>query len=345
MRVLVTGGSGFLGINLIRYLLEGPAYSICSLDTAPFDFPEAKFIEAVQGDIRDLTCVRRGVAAVDAVVHCAAALPLYPYSEILSTEVDGTRTLIEEAFRSGVKRFLFISSTAVYGIPTHVPVTEDKRCSGVGAYGRAKIAAEHVCASWRKRGLCVTILRPKSFIGPERLGVFSLLYDWAADGKAFPVLGSGKNRYQLLDVHDLCRAIHLCLTQSADRVSDVFNIGARHFGTLRSDFQAVLDEAGHGRKIVPLPAAAAVPVLRAMELLRLSPLYRWVYETAGKDSVVSIEKASTILGFEPRYTNRDALLRNFHWYLENRRLVNRRVGVSHRDQWAQGALKIAKLFF
>ncbi len=60
--------------------------------------------------------------------------------------------------------------------------------------------AENECASFRNRGLCVPVLRPKTFVGPERLGVWSILYDWAHAGSGFPVIGRGNNRYQLLDV-------------------------------------------------------------------------------------------------------------------------------------------------
>ena len=72
--------------------------------------------------------------------------------------------------------------------------------------------------------MTVSILRPKSFIGPERLGVFSLLYGWASEGRNFPVIGKGENRYQLLDVEDLCEAIFLCMTLDAEIVNDVFRI-------------------------------------------------------------------------------------------------------------------------
>lgn len=101
--------------------------------------------------------------------------------------------------------------------------------------------------------MCIPIIRPKSFIGPERLGVFALLYDWARDGRSFPVLGNGKNRYQYLDVEDLCDAIYLCATLPRERVNDTFNIGAKEFGTVAEDFQAVLDYAGHGKKVKPFP--------------------------------------------------------------------------------------------
>ena len=78
---------------------------------------------------------------------------------------------------------------------------------GVGPYGEAKIEAEEICLGFREKGMCVPIIRPKSFVGPERLGVFALFYDWAKDGKNFPMLGSGRNLYQLLDVEDLCSAV------------------------------------------------------------------------------------------------------------------------------------------
>ncbi len=70
----------------------------------------------------------------------------------------------------------------MYGIPDHHPLYEDDRLDGVGPYGKAKIMAEEVCLEYRRKGMCVLILRPKSFVGPERLGVFALFYDWAKDG-------------------------------------------------------------------------------------------------------------------------------------------------------------------
>jgi nucleoside-diphosphate-sugar epimerase len=229
---LITGGSGFLGINLVRHLLAR-GVRIRSLDIAPFDYPENDRVEAILGDIRDADTVERAMADAPDVVHCAAALPLAAEEEILSTGVEGTRLLLEAALRHRVERFVFISSTAVYGIPDHHPIREDDRLHGVGPYGRAKIEAEHLCAEYRAKGLCVPVLRPKSFIGPERLGVFEVLYEWAFEGRSFPVLGSGDNRYQLLDVADLCEVIERCLTLDPAIVNDTFNVGAREFGTMR----------------------------------------------------------------------------------------------------------------
>jgi len=344
MLYLLTGGAGFLGINLVRFLLAR-GHAVRSLDIAPFDYPEQSAIDEIRGDIRDRATMDRTMSGVDVVVHCAAALPLYSRAEIFSTNVEGTRIVLESALEQSVPRLVHISSTAVYGIPDHHPIYEDDRLQGVGPYGESKIGAERMCLEVRAKGLCVPILRPKSFVGPERLGAFELLFDWAGDGHNFPVLGGGDNRYQLLDVEDLCQAIYLGATLDRQLVDDAFNVGAKDFSTMRQDFQAVLDHAGHGKRIVSLPERPVVWALEVLEVLHLSPLYRWIYETAGKESFVSVERIEQRLGFVPRYSNREALIRNFDWYLAHRDRFRGTSGISHRVPWKQGALRLAKHIF
>jgi nucleoside-diphosphate-sugar epimerase len=189
------------------------------------------------------------------------------------------------------------------------------------------------------------VLRPKSFVGPERLGVFAMLYEWAYEGKNFPVLGSGDNLYQYLDVDDLCDAIWLAATLPCETANDTFNVGAKIFGTPKTDFQAVLDAAGHGKHVVPIPEGPAIFALSILQKLHLSPLYPWIYATVGKESFLSIEKAERMLGFKPKYSNQDALLRNYQWYLDHRTQFQNASGITHRAPWSQGALKLAKVFF
>jgi nucleoside-diphosphate-sugar epimerase len=343
-RYLVTGGAGFLGINLCRHLLAR-GNTVRSIDIAPFAYPERSSVEVIDGDIRDRSAVERAMAQTEVVVHAAAALPLAPPEEIFSTAVNGTTYLLEAAIAHHVGHFIFISSTAVYGIPDHHPLLETDRLNGVGPYGESKIQAETLCRATRAGPMCITILRPKSFVGPERLGAFELLYDWAYSGRNFPVLGSGNNRYQLLDVEDLCRAIELCATAAPDRAADVFNVAAADFGTMRENFQAVLDRAGRGGHVVSIPAAPAIAMLRFFEALHLSPLYRWIYETAGEESYVSIERIERALGFRPQYSNRDALVRNYDWYVAHRQEFQSLTGITHRVPWKKGVLNVAKHFF
>jgi len=345
MRIYITGISGFLSINLVRYLLARGYRDIAGIDLVDFDYPERDQITFLQGDIRDAQAVKESMRAAEVVIHTAAALPLYSPEEIFSTDVEGTRILLQQALEYGVQRFIHISTTAVYGVPDHHPLYETDPMKGVGPYGQAKVMAEEICLEYRRKGMCVPILRPKSFVGPERLGVFAIFYEWASEGRHFPMIGSGKNRYQFLDVEDLCQAILSCMTLAEEQVNDTFNIGAAEFTTMKQDYQAVLDEAGFAKRIIPFPAGLVVVILKLLEKLKLSPLYPWIYETASEDSFVSIEKAQKMLGFQPMYSNQDALLRNYRWYLQNKDHLTGGEGVTHRRPWKQRALKLVKVFF
>jgi nucleoside-diphosphate-sugar epimerase len=341
MRWLVTGGAGFLGINFVRHALRR-GDDVVSFDREPFDYPERGRITEVRGDIRDQTAVAKAAQGCDVVVHAAAALPLYSPDEIHTIDVDGTRAVLAAAREAKCARVVHISSTAVYGVPDHHPLVESDRMHGVGPYGIAKVEAEHVCEQARHGGQLVSILRPKSFVGPERLGVFALMYEWAREGRDFPILGRGDNRYQLLYVEDLCEAIVLAGTVPS--ASGTYNIGAAKFTTLREDFQAVLDDAGHGARIRSIPVAPAIAALRLLERLKLSPLYPWIYETVTQDSFVSIDKACNELGWQPQFSNQDALVRNYRWYCAHADHLGK-AGVTHRVPWKQGALAVAKLAF
>lgn len=112
----------------------------------------------------------------------------------------------------------------------------------------------------------------------------------------------------------------------------------------KEDFGAIIEFAGCGKHIVPIPAKPLIWVLRTLEQLHLSPLYKWVYETAPEDSFVSIDKAEQLLGYKPKYSNKDALLRNYQWYLEHYEEYNE-TGISHRAPWKQGILALVRVFF
>jgi len=342
---LITGGAGFLGINLARHLLAKNE-RVISYDLAPFDYPDCKDrVTDIRGDIRNLEQLSAAMQGVDVVIHTAAALPLYKPEDIYTTDVDGTRNVLQAAKQNNVERVIHISSTAVYGVPDHHPLLETDKMVGVGPYGEAKVKAEEVVQEFRAQGMCVPVLRPKSFIGPERLGVFAMLYEWAYEGKNFPVLGSGNNPYQYLAVQDLCDAIYAVSTLPCETVNDTFNVGAKIYGTPKTDFQAVLDRAGHGKKIISIPEGPAIFALKTLSALGLSPLYPWVYETVGKESFVSIEKAQKTFGFNPKLSNQDALIENYDWYVANLDKFKNASGVSHRVPWKQGALSLAKIFF
>lgn len=344
--VVVTGGTGFLGLHTCQYFAD-QGWNVTALDLKPFnEEDDTEGIDFVEADVRDEETVVAAFdeADTDVVVHSAAALPLWDDDEIWDVTVNGTRSVLWAAKELDIERVVYISSTAVYGTHDTHPITEESPLDGVGPYGDAKIEAENVCEDFRRMGLCVPILRPKTFIGPQRLGVFQVLFDWVEDEANVPLVGWGQNTYQLLHVRDLVRAIELMFTSEEDEVNDIFNVGATEYGTMKEDFQALLDEAGTGKRVIGTPAPLTVFALRTLNALNVSPLYPWVYETAHEDSYVSVEKLRG-LGWEPECSNEEALIDTYRWYLENYEDNLDQTGKDHRVAWDQGALKLVKQMF
>src|SRR6186997_1117702 len=288
MRWAITGGAGFLGLHLARRLLAD-GHEVRTLDLAPLDDAELeRGVEELRGDVRSPRDAAALVAGARVLVHAAAALPIQVSREsIRSVNVEGTATLLAAAAEAGVKRVVLVSSTAVYGIPKVHPIHEDDPLVGVGAYGESKIEAEQVTRDFGRRGLDFVIVRPKTFIGPERLGVFEILFDWIREHRRIYVLGSGHNRYQLLAVEDLVDAIVLA-AERPEAAGETVNVGAKEFGTVREDLGALIAHADSSSRLTSFPAKPAEIGLRLLELLHVSPLAEWHYKTAHRDSFVDV---------------------------------------------------------
>ncbi|MEW5658602.1 NAD-dependent epimerase/dehydratase family protein [Streptomyces cinereoruber] len=348
-RIVVTGGAGMLGSTLIERLLDDGRQVHCvDLRVPRTEHPN---LTHTVSDVRDAVAMKRATADAAAVVHCAAALPSYPADTIRSVIVGGTEAVLTAAEANAVPRVVHISSTAVYGLPKTVPTPEEYPREPVDTYSAAKAEAEEVAERFRDRGTCVPILRPKTFLGPGRMGLFAMLFEWAEEGRNFPVLGRGDVRIQMFDVADLVDAVVTAMDAPAERADDTFNLGATEFGTIREDFQAVLDAAGHGKRVRSMPARPALAALSLLQRSGLSPVYGRLLHKLLDDSFVSTDKARDVLGFRPKHSNQDAILRTFAWWREQRhtpagaRPAKRSEGVTSVEPWRQGALSLAKVLF
>lgn len=343
MKVVITGGAGFFGFHLARALAgdELVLYDLAAIPDSELP-PDSSSVERVQADVRDRGALRTALADAELVVHAAAALPLWKAHEIRSVNLEGTRSVLEVAAECEVPRVVHISSTAVYGIPDHHPLFEDDDLHGVGPYGESKVAAEQLCASARDNGMWVTVLRPKTFIGPERLGVFQILFDWVREGRRIPVIGSGRNRYQLLDVADVTTAVKLVASAPGDDCNRAFNLGASEFESVASDLEALFAHAKSPSRILTTPAMLAKGTLAALEFVNLSPLYKWVWGTADQNSWVDCS-AIHKLGWRPQYSNAQTLIRTYDWYLANFESMAA-AGIGHRVPWSEGALALLRRF-
>lgn len=336
MRIFITGISGVFGSAMVAALGRHDDIEVSGADRVLTGGVGERL------DIRDSAALTRAMTGCDVVIHAAAALPSYSAAEIQSIDVDGTRSVLSAAASAGVGRIVHVSSTAVYGLPTMVPTPETYGFHGVDPYSRAKGDAERECEQARHRFDGIAILRPKTFLGPGRLGLFAMLFEWAHQGRNFPVLGSGQQRTQMLDVDDLCDVTRAVLARDAGEVNEAYNIGATRFGTIEADFQTVLDAAGHGKRVKHLPLAPATALLRLASRFGGSPVYPRLISKLRDHSYVDTTRAETELGFSPKYSNAESLLRTFEWW---QRSPTESTGTTHTSAWKQGVLAVAKPLF
>lgn len=338
--VLITGGSGFFGQQVaLAFLAQGERVRI--LDVQDIDDPAfAAQVEFVKGDVCDAEIVTRAMQGIDTLYHNASVLPIAKagkgYEDI---NVGGTRVVLEAAQAAGVRRIIYTSSSAPYGIPAILPLTEESPFAPIEAYGRSKRRAEEVCEEFRAKGLNISIARPRTISGPGRLGIFSILFDWIHSGKAVYILGNGKNRFQFLDGRDLVDAFVL-LKDKGD--NEDFNFGAKEYGTLKEGLEVAIARAGTSSRVITLPALPGKIALRILDWTGLSPLVAWHYETLDKPFYFDISKAERILGWQPRYSNTQSIVDSYEWYLTHREGIEGTYGKTHNKPLKQLLLRVLR---
>ena len=337
---LITGGSGFIGGYTAR-CLHALGERVRVLDVIDSSGrPDG--CEFVQASVLDREAVRDAVEGVDFVHHTAALVPLTKAgAHFREVNVEGTRIVAEAALAAGVRMFLHTSSSAVFGAP-RCPITEKTPLRPIETYGRSKADAEVCLREVRARGLACAIIRPRTVLGPGRLGIFQILFEWMREGRALYVIGDGRNLLQFLHVSDLVAVSLLCINR--DRPG-TYNVGAARFGTLRDDLKIVIRHAGSKSRIVGLPVNATMATLKAMDRLRLSPLAPWHYLTYHKPFHFDITPLTEGLGWKPAYGNKDMLIEAYESFLRQPDLTVHDSSRSTHSRWVkQGMLGLLKRF-
>ena len=239
MKILVTGGAGFIGSNFVRHVLTShPDDSVVNLDKLTYagnpqnlsDLAGEPRYRFVQGDICDGALVRDLMAGADAVVHFAAETHVdrsnVGADEFLSTNVTGTFTLLEAARERKIGRFVAIGTDEVYGSVTRGASRELDPLNPSNPYSASKAAADLLArAYWITHRLPVVVTRSSNNFGPYQYPekVIPLFVTNALEGKPLPLYGDGKNVRDWLYVIDNCAAVDLVLRKGKD--GEIYNIG------------------------------------------------------------------------------------------------------------------------
>jgi nucleoside-diphosphate-sugar epimerase len=333
---LVTGGAGYFGSLLVEKLLASGA-RVRMFDLRPLD-PPMQGVEEVLGDVRDRDALRHACRGVAVVHHNVAMVPLAKDKRAFyAVNRDGMKNVLEVAAEEGVRKIVAMSSSAVFGVPDRNPVDETTAPKPLEDYGRAKLAAEEACQEWVRRGLDVTIVRPRTILGHGRLGIMQILFEWIRNGAAVPVLGRGDNLYQFVHADDLADA---CIRAAARPGAAVYNIGAEKFGTMRETLAGLIAHAGTKSRVVSVPFRPAVTLMDATSRLGLSPLAAYHSLMYGRSLYFDIAKAKRELGWAPSWGNVEMFCDSYDWYVAHREAVlARRHASHHRSAVEQGVLR------
>ncbi len=315
VRLLVTGGAGFIGSHFVRrtltategadavdevVVLDKLTYAGSLTNLAPVSSsPRLRFVE---GDILDVRLVDELMAGVDAVVHFAAEShvdrSILGGAEFVMTNVVGTQTLLDAALRHGVRRFVHVSTDEVYGSIETGSWTEDEPLRPNSPYSASKASSDLIALAYtRTHGLHVSVTRCSNNYGPYQFPekVIPLFVTNLLDGHRVPLYGDGLNVRDWLHVDDHCRGIRLVLDNG--RSGEVYNIGGGTELTNRDLTERLLDACGAGWDQVEA-----------------------VEDRKGHDRRYSVDiaKISGELGYAPRVPFASGLAETVAWYREHR---------------------------
>jgi nucleoside-diphosphate-sugar epimerase len=336
---LITGGSGFVGSNIARLLAaRGEGVRVLDLWRADDVPTSAEFVHA---DINDAAAVKKAMRGVDYVHHNVALVPLSKAgNRYWAVNVDGTRVALEAARESGVKMFAHMSSSAVFGSPLRMPITNGTPRLPIEIYGRAKKAGEDLVLKAMSEGMSASIIRPRTVIGTGRLGIFEILFDWIRDGANIFIIGKGNELFQFIHVDDIAMAsIQSCLLNKPG----AYNLGALEFSTLREDLESLCRHAGSGSRVESLPVAPTICALRMLDKMGLSPLSPWHYLTYHKPFHFDSASCYETLHYQPEFSNRRMMTESYDWFVNH--FDVRKVksdASSHRRPVKQGVLRLLK---
>ena len=308
MKLLITGGAGFIGSNFAHWILaREPGLSVVNLDKLTYaGNPEnlrgldAERHRFLRGDVADPTAVEEALSSCDALVHFAAEThvdrSIQNADDFLRTNIQGTHTLLEAARKAGLKRFVHISTDEVYGSLEQGEAGEDSPIRPNSPYAASKAGADHLARAYQVTyGLPAVVVRGSNNYGPRQFPekFLPLLITNALEDEPLPIYGDGNYVREWIFVEDFCEGIATVLKKGEP--GQVYNIGSGDRRVNLDVVQAILKKMGKPQSLV-----------------------RHVTDRLGHDRryAISSEKLRA-LGWSPKHSFESGLDETIEWYRDN----------------------------
>ena len=213
---------------------------------------------------------------------------------------------------AGAKSLVHFTTDMVYGHTYVWPQTEDHACKPLGEYGLSKLKTEELAADWRKRGMNITLFRPRLIIGPGRLGILAKLFKLIDSNLPVPMIGSGRNPYQFISVFDCAFAAYAAYRAGVP--NEVYNLGSLNPPPVRKLLGDLVKHAGSKSILVPTPAWAVKRTLDFLDWLNMPLMDPEQYLIADEMCILDVSKGERELGWIPQYRDEDMLIAAYAEY-------------------------------
>ncbi len=318
MKHVIFGGDGFVGRHLAPKLLADGAEVVVA-DIIKSDLAHYRSARFVKCDVTDAASVEAVGLKADDMVYNLSAKMLSPiqtrakrHDFFFPVNYYGTLHIIEAMDAVGASKLVHFTTDMIYGHTVVTPMTEDHPVAPLGEYGLSKQMTEELAAEWRKRGMQISLFRPRLIIGPGRLGILEKLFKLIDMNLPVPMIGSGKNPYQFISVFDCAEAARAAW--KAGVPDEAYNLGSLNPPPVRKLLGDLIKHAGSKSLLITTPGWAVKRPLDLFDLMNMPIMDPEQYLIADEECVLDVSKAERQLGWVPKYRDEDMLIAAYSEY-------------------------------
>lgn len=316
-KYIVFGGDGFVGRYLVDSLFQqGKKVLVCDVQQTADIYEKCDFKKVDitnEEDLRKVTFQQD-----DVVIHLAArqyhlSVPKVGRDDFFfSVNYKGTENILTAMKRCGCHKMIYFSTDMTYGKPQFLPVTVNHQQKPFGPYGSSKKASEDLCRKYRAEGFNITIFRPRMILGPGRLGILKKLFKLMEWNFPIPMIGNGKNCYQMISVFDCVDAIIKAIKK--DIPNSEYNLGSNEPPKVCDLLGKVIKDVGSHSVLIPTNGYIVKKMLWLLGNIGLELLYKEQYEIADENYLVDISNTIDDLDWKPLYDDTDMLCQAYEYY-------------------------------
>jgi nucleoside-diphosphate-sugar epimerase len=321
MTYYIFGGDGFVGKYLAKALVDkNEKVIICDINQSEKDevYRQVEFLYV------DITIVEQiqllPITKKDAIINLAAnqyhtKVPRNRKEYFFSVNAQGTENILKVYFEKGCRKMLMFTTDMIYGRPQYLPVDITHPQKPFGPYGESKKKAEQICFRYRKKGMNITIMRPRMIMGPGRMGVLVKLFKLIDANLPIPTIGNGKNHYQMISVFDCVSAILRAIDKKFPNKE--YNLGSKNPPTTKVLLKEVISYANSASWVISTPGRLIKFILYIFDIVGFTIMYKEQFMIADEEYLLDISETENDLDWIPVYNDSDMIKSSYEMYENN----------------------------